>query len=151
MTRLTKEEIRALIALGLRANGYRKQKEWRKNNPEKWKEIKKKSDLINVEKIKKYHKEWRDSNKDKIREYVYGLSKDEYDAILLRQNGACAICLKLFTKTPHVDHDHKTNKVRGLLCLRCNHLLGAFDESEDWQIRAKEYLYRANTEKDDDD
>jgi hypothetical protein len=43
---------------------------------------------------------------------------------LIEQNNRCAICFEVFTKTPHIDHDHETNEFRGLLCRSCNHLLG---------------------------
>ena len=56
----------------------------------------------------------------------YGLTVEGYDLLSEQQEGRCAIC---GTDTPngrnwHVDHDHKTNKVRGLLCHNCNILLG---------------------------
>jgi hypothetical protein len=58
----------------------------------------------------------------------YGLSLQDYENMLQKQNGHCATC----TRTPHeeyhgvlhVDHDHVTRKVRGLLCTRCNSILG---------------------------
>lgn len=58
---------------------------------------------------------------------VYGLEAGEYDALLKRQGGRCAICrARPKTKRLAVDHDHKTDAVRGLLCSRCNHdLLGS--------------------------
>ncbi len=59
--------------------------------------------------------------------YTYGLSSDEYDAMLLRQNNRCGICNVEFTERGihrvHVDHDHDTGRVRGLLCRGCNVLL----------------------------
>jgi Recombination endonuclease VII len=48
----------------------------------------------------------------------YGLSIDEYRQLLERQNHACGICERPFVSTPHVDHCHITNWVRGLLCRR---------------------------------
>jgi len=54
----------------------------------------------------------------------YGLTPEEFLARLKRQNGKCAICpapLKPRGKDgAHVDHDHETQKVRGLLCRNCN-------------------------------
>ncbi len=45
----------------------------------------------------------------------------EFDKLLWLQNGKCAVCLNSFVgRTIHVDHDHKTHKVRGLLCFVCN-------------------------------
>lgn len=61
----------------------------------------------------------------------YGLTVEDYDEMLRQQEGACAIC-----KEPPsegwklaVDHDHKTGKVRGLLCLGCNVTVGYLEEN----------------------
>lgn len=58
---------------------------------------------------------------------VYGLTPEQYDELLRRQGGRCAICRgRPKSKRLAVDHDHKTGAVRGLLCSRCNHdLLGS--------------------------
>lgn len=60
-------------------------------------------------------------------EKTYGLTPDQYEALLKRQGGKCAICrAKPKSKRLAVDHDHGTGEVRGLLCSRCNHdLLGS--------------------------
>ena len=66
----------------------------------------------------------------------YGITLDDYDTMLKSQNNSCATCK---TKTPsgtstkyfHVDHCHTTNKVRGLLCSRCNMALGILKEDMD--------------------
>lgn len=52
----------------------------------------------------------------------YGIGQADYDAMLARQNGVCAGCKKAVPG--HVDHDHATGKVRGLLCFNCNQALG---------------------------
>lgn len=61
-------------------------------------------------------------------EKMYGVSRDEFNDMLRKQAGTCAICK---TETPggpgnrfQVDHDHQTGAVRGLLCSRCNFVLG---------------------------
>lgn len=58
---------------------------------------------------------------------TYGLTPDEYDALLALQGGRCAICrARPRSKRLAVDHDHKEGDVRGLLCSRCNHdLMGS--------------------------
>ncbi len=60
-------------------------------------------------------------------EKTYGLTSEQYDALLERQGGRCAICrARPKSKRLAVDHDHQTEEVRGLLCSRCNHdLLGS--------------------------
>lgn len=119
----TKEEIRE------------SKREWRKKNPDK---------------IKKQKKKWRDNNKDKVknmrrRRYLladrnsqlvlrYGVTLEDYSKMLEKQNFCCAICGKNqseFKKALHVDHNHKTNKVRALLCWKCNYYLGIFEASKD--------------------
>jgi len=54
----------------------------------------------------------------------YGISLEDYHAMLARQGGACAICRRKFDQTPCVDHCHSSGKVRGLLCRKCNIGLG---------------------------
>lgn len=73
---------------------------------------------------------------------VYGLSPAEYDALLDRQGRRCAICrAKPKSKRLAVDHDHKTNEVRGLLCSRCNHeLMGAAWDSEAMALALWHYI-----------
>ena len=70
----------------------------------------------------------------------YGISLQDFEAILAHQGGACAICRERFTKTPHVDHDHDTRVVRGLLCSNCNHGLGCFDDDIEIMEAAVDYL-----------
>lgn len=58
----------------------------------------------------------------------YGISQSDFEKMLSEQSGLCALCLKRLHTSHinglHVDHDHVTNKVRGLLCGECNHGLG---------------------------
>jgi hypothetical protein len=70
----------------------------------------------------------------------YGLTKEQYDDLLLKQNNACAICKAPFTDTPCVDHDHVTNITRGLICNPCNHLLGKAKDSITVLQNAIDYL-----------
>jgi len=72
----------------------------------------------------------------------FGVTIQWFENILKRQNGVCAICKKQCTSGRNlaVDHDHKTNKVRGLLCIKCNNGLGAFEDDIELLQRAMEYL-----------
>lgn len=72
----------------------------------------------------------------------YGIDFTEYTRMLESQGNRCALC----PKTPetdkkrfHVDHDHITGKVRGILCATCNRSMAALDNKE-WMIRAEIYL-----------
>jgi len=74
-------------------------------------------------KNKKYNKENPDKRKSAILKYEYGITLDQYNEMFKEQEGKCAICQRhqnKLTRTLCVDHDHKTNKVRALLCLTCN-------------------------------
>lgn len=72
---------------------------------------------------------------------TFGISLEDYNTILERQHGCCAICHRPPTKTRlAVDHCHVTNKVRGLLCFTCNVALGKFQDSPDRLRAAALYL-----------
>ena len=69
---------------------------------------------------------------DKQREMKYGLSRAQYDRMLRRQGGQCAVCSNASGDINLVvDHSHHTGKVRGILCRSCNTMLGlAGDRTE---------------------
>ncbi len=71
---------------------------------------------------------------------VYGLDAGEYERRYAEQGGVCAICLRATgrAKRLSVDHDHRTGRVRGLLCGPCNQLIGRL--GADALRRAAEYL-----------
>ena len=58
--------------------------------------------------------------------------------MLAEQGGVCAICRE--APAEHVDHDHATERVRGLLCFNCNGALGQFRDRPDLMLRAIMYL-----------
>lgn len=126
--------------------------------------------LRNIEKTRLDKLEWQRRNKDKVIEYRksfkerfpdraketdlkknYGITLEAYTLILKEQNGVCAICKKPET-TKHnnsdktralaVDHDHKTGKVRGLLCGRCNQAIGLLDDNEERMALAILYIQK---------
>lgn len=74
----------------------------------------------------------------------YGVSLAIYEQMLTAQGGACAICKKLAISESygvlHVDHCHKTGRVRGLLCRNCNHVLGLMGDSAELMVVAARYL-----------
>ncbi len=79
----------------------------------------------------------------RVRLRRYGLDPDSYLAWLHSQNGVCALCKKPPKRQRlHVDHDHKTGKVRGLLCYRCNRYLVGFHTKET-ALSVYTYLSRA--------
>lgn len=95
------------------------------DNPEKCKRLKRKSDL----------------------KKQYGLTIEDIKIMLKNQNYKCAICgREIFLHgsskelTAHVDHDHKTGKVRGLLCNACNTGIGLLKDSPLFLANALKYL-----------
>ena len=76
----------------------------------------------------------------------FGLTPEQYEEMVAAQHGGCAICGRVpeAGKTFHVDHDHESGAVRGLLCQPCNHALGLFQESSTVLGRACRYLNAAD-------
>jgi hypothetical protein len=75
----------------------------------------------------------------------YGITEKEYNTMLELQNGKCAICgskeiKRKGAKYFNIDHCHKSNKVRGLLCHNCNIVLGKIEDSKEWLKQALIYL-----------
>ena len=88
-------------------------------------------------------------NVEVLRKHLYGITPEEYAAKKRRQKNRCALCRRrerqvhYHTKkrqTLSVDHNHKTNQVRGLLCSDCNRGLGLFREDPKLLIKAARYL-----------
>jgi hypothetical protein len=86
----------------------------------------------NPDRVKASHDRNRERRNKQMREIhlrnKFGLTVDEYNRILEAQDGACALCDAPPTakSSLHVDHDHGTGEIRGLLCMRCNNALGLF-------------------------
>jgi len=74
---------------------------------------------------------------------TYGISVEDYNSILECQEFKCAICgrsTEELKRSLNVDHDHRTNRVRGLLCYDCNRALGLFGERKSVLMKAVKYL-----------
>lgn len=104
-----------------------KTKEWIKNNPDKAKRSRRNTTL----------------------KRLYGITLKEYENMLIKQKGKCAICQ---TTEPGgvgnkfvVDHCHKTNNIRALLCGKCNCAIGLLNEDPILFDAAKKYLESYNT------
>lgn len=74
--------------------------------------------------------------------HTYDLTIEQYDAMVLAQNGMCAICQGPPPgKFPLVvDHDHDTGRIRGLLCNTCNSLMGRWGDDPEILMAAARYL-----------
>lgn len=120
------------------------------------KDYRKKYYQANKAKTKLQNKEYRKTHKD-IRDrkeylkaytldhyliYTYGITPEQYNEMFNNQEGCCAICGRHqnnFKRALHVDHDHITNKVRGLLCVNCNAGIGNL--KDDIELLEKSITY----------
>lgn len=108
-------------------------------------------------------KAWQDANRDRVNadhreprtrpevkaqeraghlKRKFGITLETYDDLFTRQGGVCAICQRPPRDdiSLHVDHEHETGRVRGLLCFRCNNALGDFDDDPVRLFQALAYL-----------
>jgi hypothetical protein len=103
-----------------RREQYLKHYEKEKLSNKKYRE--KNKELIR-EKQRKFNKENPIKRKNSMLKYQYGITLIDYNKMFEQQKGKCAICKRHqnnLTRTLCVDHDHKTNQVRALLCVTCN-------------------------------
>lgn len=95
-------------------------------------------------------RKYNNSNKGKSNKlnYLYSLTLEEYDRMLEAQDGVCAICGRPETHVTgfggvdrlSVDHDHETEGIRGLLCRKCNLIIGNADDNVGILVGAIKYL-----------
>lgn len=105
----------------------------------------------NPERVQKWRRESRGRQSAAERLRLYGLTPARHAALLKKQGGVCAICgnpetriLRGTLTCLNVDHDHKTGRVRGLLCWACNMGLGRLGDSLERVRAAVSYLERHN-------
>lgn len=75
----------------------------------------------------------------------YNISTEEYDLLLIKQDYKCAICERITNEDGRrlaVDHDHATDRVRGILCISCNRGIGFLQDDPELLVRASDYLTR---------
>ncbi len=92
---------------------------------------------------RKHYHENKEKKKIYARAYSYGLTNEQYESLLKSQNYMCAICRthQKDLKMPlHVDHNHTTGKVRGMLCRDCNLALGLLKDNLFFCKNAVHYL-----------
>ena len=99
----------------------------------------------NREKGRKGYWANREQRLDYCRFRNYGVTPEQYHSMIEKQRNRCAICGTDRAKPNveskwHVDHDHTTGTVRGLLCYKCNSVLGYANNSPTVLIKAAEYL-----------
>jgi hypothetical protein len=136
-------------------------RKWRKANPEKVKASKLKDWECHHEGIKARNRKYREDNledrraaarawhkahPDRVRaaryKKKYGLTANEASQLVIdQQNGVCAACGG--NRSKHalcVDHNHTTEKIRGLLCKKCNLALGHMEENSEWLQNLADYI-----------
>lgn len=96
-------------------------------------------------------REYNARNPDRVRavnlKAKYGITLDDYAEILQAQDNVCGCCggdfkLDKNKRGRHIDHDHATGRVRGIVCFKCNYILGRVDKDVEILKRAVAYLER---------
>jgi hypothetical protein len=104
----------------------------RYNNPENHKQIKMDRNL--------YLSNRKDSTRKWYLKTTYGLTQEEYSDLYAKSDGKCYICFESKSYYLHVDHNHTTGKIRGLLCHSCNVGIGMLKDSPELLSLAARYL-----------
>lgn len=78
---------------------------------------------------------------------TYGISSEQYDEMLKNQQGKCAICQQESNRKLCIDHNHETDEVRGLLCYKCNSILGLLNDDFHYIWKVYEYLKQTTWDK----
>lgn len=130
-------------------------REWARKNPERAAELQREYRARNRETLRVRNREhYRNSPRSQAKNRAmklktFGLTPEQYAAMLADQGGVCAICQRPCTSkksgTLHVDHCHATGLVRGLLCHRCNAGLGMFQDDPQRLQDAVAYLARSSS------
>jgi hypothetical protein len=126
------------------------QREKRRLYQSKWREV-------NREKYNEWARVYHHKNKTKwdsrrrwwVIKSKYHITEEDYQKMFEAQNGVCKICgnppyehaKNKMSKVLHIDHDHVTGKIRGLLCSRCNGALGWYEKCSE---EIKSYLNENN-------
>lgn len=101
--------------------------------------------------IKRSFPEYRDRAIERELKRHYGITLKDYEELYRQQNGLCAICEAVPPPGQrfHVDHDHTSGQIRGLLCTRCNPGIGLLRDSPDILRKAIAYLEKSRAEQKD--
>lgn len=112
-----------------------------------------------------YDVRWKKANRDKQQKYWFkgnlyrncGINIWDYEYMVFSQGGGCGICGTvnfgahrrggIYTKRGAVDHDHKTNLIRGILCDKCNRGIGLLGDSVEMLASALEYLSKPHEQR----
>ena len=117
------------------------QNKWKRENPDRLKEHRRTAK-------NKYHHLSKEQRKEWGLKSNYGITYEQFDAMLESQNGLCRICgIEMVVwegkgrpDCACVDHCHETGVIRGLLCGSCNRAIGLFNDDPELLIKASQYL-----------
>lgn len=144
-----KKAQRQAYYLANKAKVMAKNADWVRRNPEKKKAMTRRYTVKYADRCAAATRAWYQKNRDhalktaRIRQLknLYGMTIQEFQAMLKKQKGMCPICqTKITLKNPPVDHCHKTGKARGILCNSCNWGLGHFKDDLTVMASAIKYL-----------
>jgi Autographiviridae endonuclease VII len=127
------------LAEWTRTEGTRRSREWIEANPERAREKDRRVYQHRAERV-------RQAKLDEHLRRKYGLERADFDRMLAEQRNCCRICGRepngktRQSSTLHVDHDHATGRVRGLLCGKCNTMVGLAGEDPAVLLAAVKYL-----------
>lgn len=113
---------------------------------QRWKEANREKHVAYMREYHQGHKddpEYRRTRREAFNFYKYGITQAELDALIEKQGGRCAICggpPNGAGKRLHIDHCHQTGRVRGLLCSKCNTMIGLADNDPCRLRDAADYL-----------
>ena len=124
-----------------------RRRKWNKENPEANSGLHKKYRKNNPDKFREYSKKlyqgsarYRDLSHNLKLIKKYGITLQEYNSLLEKQNHRCAICYQKDSRRLGVDHCHITKRIRGLLCTKCNRAVGLLKDDPKICRTASRYL-----------
>jgi hypothetical protein len=112
---------------------------WREKNPERYRSTQQAYKAKNRQRIQQ-------QNRERHLRKKYGLSLGEFESLVDQQLGRCAICKIDLGSDLHVDHEHVTGRIRGLLCGKCNKAVGLLNDDPTLIRAAARYLERSAAE-----
>ena len=95
---------------------------------------------------KKHYQDNKRKYQNSRRKSTFGITQDEYENLFLAQKGMCAICSMALPvgRGTHLDHCHRTGKIREFLCTNCNTGIGKFKDNCDFLLSAIRYITKHN-------
>lgn len=121
----------------------RNRRNWVRNNPDLSQAQKKRFAEMNPGKLESYQKKYNDSVREYRRESQfksrYGISRSRRKTMIEEQDGRCKICYGSLVRN-YIDHCHKSGKIRGVRCPKCNCGIGFFKDCPSRLRKAADYL-----------